>query len=356
MIVLFMAMHTTQVFAHTLWKPGSITPPRSTDKFSNLKFGPCGGSSAQNLLPRGTKPKVFRTGESITVEWIETINHVGLFLFNQLDNTNTAIPQFIIDNTPAGVNEVSVVDPDDGNLSGGEKQRIKTLTLSATECTECALQIIQEMWPFNATQRPTVASGGRTYYYSCSDIRIESSNSTVPGEITFPTTQARIENINNIVLNWINPSEIDKTPTGRSNVAYRVLILQSDSPIFAAPLGGMQYDLITNNTIGNAKVVYDGNLETATLSPLPNTPADKQYFKLFTYNVSNLYSLGVESSPIPGGQVTPTTPVTAINETAAGGCSVANNGKFDPLLLLLVLLSIASIGFRARKQLIKLSK
>ncbi len=309
-----MAMIPAQGFAHALWKPGSITPPRNSSLFGNLKVSPCGGSVNTN---RGVKPKIFRPNEIITVEWIETVDHVGLFLMSQLDKNYVTVPQFGIDNAAIGISKdvVEITDTKDAISSGNEKLRNIKIKIPIAECAECALQLIQEMWPPGTTTRPPPNDpnanpplNARTYYYSCSDIRIQLNSNAVPGEITFPATQSRINGADNIILNWINPSELDTVPAsvGLNNVAYRVLILQSNAPINIPPgdLNGTQYSV--NQVIGGATVAYDGNLETATIASLANTNSSDNYFKLFTYNVSNLYSNGVESSPM---QVVPVQPI-----------------------------------------------
>lgn len=303
MFTLLLALMPSQVFAHTLWKPGSITPPRDPSD-GQLKYGPCGGINNQNLLPRGIKPKIFKPGEQISIEWIETINHGGQFVIDYLDSAYLPV---------INTNEVTFPDSfDDVIVRSKPLLRSELITIPNTECPNCSIRIVQQMW-FQKfiTPPPEKNPDGTlnyTKYFSCSDIRIESTNNTAPGEIIFTTTQSRINNANNVILNWINPGQLNPDPTsmGFKNVAYRVLILQSNSTINIAPLDGTQYSV--NEQIGGNNgptVVYDGNLETTTIALLANTNSSDQYFKIFTYNVSNLYSNGVESAPTPVVPVQP---------------------------------------------------
>jgi len=307
LFLLLMAMMPSQVFAHALWKPGSVTPPRdATDGL--LKFGPCGGASMQNLLPRSRTPKIFKPGEQVTVEWIETINHGGLFVIDYLDDVYAPL-----------LNSVEVNIPDsflDKIVSGNPLVRSKLITIPTTECPTCSIRIVQQMWikefitpPLPPEKNP---DGSRNYtkYFSCADIRIEATNNTPPGEITLPAATSRTNNIDNVVLKWVNPSELVNTVTKLNNVAYRVLILMGEptKPVTDAPQDGMQYTVapagMPPNKIGTATIVYDGNLETATILGLTNT--NNLHFKFYTYNVSNLYSsTGVESSPVVVGPVAP---------------------------------------------------
>jgi hypothetical protein len=312
LFLLIMAMMPGQVFAHALWNPGSITPPRDiTD--TKLKFGPCGGSGPNTLLSRGIKPKIFKLGETITVEWVETINHKGLFYIDFLNN---------LDKPLVTNNVIQLTDTKDNILP---KLRSQLLTVPQINCPKCSIQLIQEMWFNNDAIRPPEFDGNgirqRSNYYSCSDIRIESSNNIVPGEVNLPS-QSRINNIDNVKLNWTNPSELQNNI---NNVAYRILILMDTKPIDALPINKNKYttDQTGTNMIGTAKVVYVGNLETATISGLTNT--DKLYFKLFTYNVSNLYSAGVSSNAVAVIPVAPSVSLD-IKQGTVTGTSVVQNG------------------------------
>lgn len=152
---------TSSAFAHARWKLGStVTPPRTNA--TGLKTGPCGGAA------RTTTPRAFMPGQTITVEWEETINHPGYYrvAFSEKDDAgfdNNILAPMVVDNQDTPV------------VAGQEHQFTTTVTLPTTLCTGCTLQLIQYM-----TENPQTPS----LYYSCSDIQITADGKPVP----VPTT------------------------------------------------------------------------------------------------------------------------------------------------------------------------
>lgn len=146
-----------QALAHARWKLGSkVTPPRNDS--TGLKTPPCGD------VPRTATPVTFKPGQQVTVEFEETINHLGYFEIYFMPANDT------IPGTPVALTTVQ----DNQNtpiLNGANHQFTAQITLPTTECEGCTLQLIQTM----QDQGPT---GPKAFYYSCSDIRI--SNNPVP--------------------------------------------------------------------------------------------------------------------------------------------------------------------------------
>jgi hypothetical protein len=143
-----------QVFAHTRLKAGQVLVPRSTS--DSLKTSPCGG------LARATTPTTLQAGQTITVNWEETINHPGHFEFRF---------------SPAGEKDWVLLKsiPDDQNDGATTPHQYSTqLTLPSTACTDCTVQLIQVM-----EENPANPS----YYYSCADVVLQSS-----GGVTGPIT------------------------------------------------------------------------------------------------------------------------------------------------------------------------
>ena len=140
--------------AHTRWATDSIAPPRSSN--SNLKEGPCGN------IPRTSTPTTFNIGETITLSWDETINHPGYFriAFSMANDEgfddNVLIESFLDTQGPEA--------PTPHRFS-------TSVTLPATTCTECTLQIIQVM-----TENPERPRN----YYSCADIILTDPSSETP--------------------------------------------------------------------------------------------------------------------------------------------------------------------------------
>lgn len=139
-----------QVFAHTRLKAGQTLVPRSTS--DSLKSGPCGG------LARTATPTILQAGQTITVNWEETVNHPGHFEFRF---------------SPAAETDwVLLKSIADGQNAGATPHQYSTqLTLPSMACTDCTIQLIQVM-----EENPVNPS----YYYSCADIVLQGSAMTGP--------------------------------------------------------------------------------------------------------------------------------------------------------------------------------
>lgn len=157
-----MLMLLLSPFAHghaNLKVNGSI-PPRNAA--TGLKTPPCGG------VARTATPKVITAGQTMTVEWQETINHPGRyeFYFSPAGDANFQLLKTVEDvqnNAVVGTNY---------------HQYSTTVTFPNTTCENCTFQLIQVM-----TENPAAPS----LYYSCADIKIQAA-STTPPPTTTPTT------------------------------------------------------------------------------------------------------------------------------------------------------------------------
>ncbi|MGZ3690196.1 MAG: SCE4755 family polysaccharide monooxygenase-like protein [Pseudobdellovibrio sp.] len=156
--VITLLFMTEMATAHSRWSLTGNTPPR--DNSTGLKSAPCGG------LPRGSAPKVFQAGSTITVQWEETIQHPGHFEFyySQANDANFTLLKTVADTQ------------DDQNTP---HEYSTTLTLPNINCSGCTLQLIQVM-----TENPAAP----TNYYSCSDIQLTGSTATTPPVTTPPTS------------------------------------------------------------------------------------------------------------------------------------------------------------------------
>lgn len=176
--LLVMAMSGAPLaLGHARWKVGStVTPPR--DNATGLKGGPCGG------VARTKTPRAFKPGQTINVEWEETIDHPGYFriAFSEKDDagfdSNILVPQFNDTQNTAVT-------------TGMEHQYTTAVTLPNTLCTTCTLQLIQFM-----TENPSAPG----QYFSCTDIQITADGNPVAVPTTDPATPA--------------PTSAPKTPTG----------------------------------------------------------------------------------------------------------------------------------------------
>lgn len=120
-------------------------PPRSTN--AGLKTGPCGG------IARGSAAKQLTKGSTVTVEWIEVVDHPGRFefYFSPSGDQNFQLLKTVVDTQNTSI------------PSGGNHSYSTTLTLPNQTCSSCTLQMIQVM-----TENPQSPS----LYYSCADIAL----------------------------------------------------------------------------------------------------------------------------------------------------------------------------------------
>ena len=123
--------------------------PRTADN----KTGPCGAAGSK----RGTKVAKFSPGQTITVEWDETVDHPGHYRIAFDDDGDDV---FVNPNNPNDNFPSTLMEPIADKLGGHYTQQI---TLPAKSCTNCTLQLIQVM----TTQVPY-----DSFYYQCADITI----------------------------------------------------------------------------------------------------------------------------------------------------------------------------------------
>ncbi len=138
---------TTVAHAHiALLSPS----PRTTAQ----KVGPCGtGESVRG--PALT----FKPGETITVEWDETVNHPGHYRIS----LNMDGQEFELPNQPTDNFATTLVDQIADKTGGRYTQDI---TFPDVECDNCTLQLMQIMTtnvPYNS------------FYFQCSDIVLSNS-------------------------------------------------------------------------------------------------------------------------------------------------------------------------------------
>ena len=124
--------------------------PRTADQ----KAGPCGKAGPT----RGQIVTPFAAGETITVEWDETIGHPGHYRIAFDDDGNDVFenPRTPDDNFASTLAD-QIVDRD------GTTRYTQTITLPTTPCANCTLQLVQVM----TTQVPY-----NSFYYQCADITI----------------------------------------------------------------------------------------------------------------------------------------------------------------------------------------
>ncbi len=122
--------------------------PRGADQ----KSGPCGASGST----RGSNVTTFAPGETIDVEWNETVDHPGHFRISFDDDGN----DFTNPNNPGDNFPETIMEPIADKSGGHYAQQI---TLPTTPCENCTLQLMQIM---------TTVVPYNSFYFQCADIRI----------------------------------------------------------------------------------------------------------------------------------------------------------------------------------------
>lgn len=129
-----------------------LIPRNSSDANKGDETIPCGPGS----VTRSKNPVVLTAGETLTIEFEETINHTGTFQLNfseagQVNFTELA-PAQTDDNTP---------------LNGAANKGSFQFVVPNTPCTDCTIQFVQDM-------------SGSLHYKSCVDIIITSADAPAP--------------------------------------------------------------------------------------------------------------------------------------------------------------------------------
>jgi MYXO-CTERM domain-containing protein len=126
---------------------------------SAQKIGPCGSGESV----RGAALS-YRPGETITVEWDETVNHPGHYRISlNMDGQEFQLPNQPTDDFPETL--VDQIADKDGGLYSQE------ITFPDQECDNCTLQLMQIMTtnvPYNS------------FYFQCADIVLSNSAPASP--------------------------------------------------------------------------------------------------------------------------------------------------------------------------------
>lgn len=122
--------------------------PRAADQ----KAGPCGAAGST----RGSKVTTYQPGETITVEWDETVDHPGHYriAFDDSGDDSFQNPSTPDDNFPQ-----TLADQIQDRAGGGHYTQ--QITLPNISCTSCTLQLMQVM---------TTSVPYNSFYYQCADL------------------------------------------------------------------------------------------------------------------------------------------------------------------------------------------
>lgn len=259
------ALYSASGYAHAQFKIDGPTPPRYNNP--GIKTSPPCGSEAQWNPQRTSRKGIFVQGETVTVEWVETVNHGGSFVFDFAP----ANDQGFESNTISRVTDTQ-------NDSATPHYYSQSIQLNYAPCDACTLRMRQDM------------EDAQNYYLSCADIVIVSGMDNVPPELVGESTASPAAN--DILLAWTNPPD-----------AKGIVVLRDTGPI-ATQLENRK-DYIVGDKVGNADVVYRGGAET--FSDPGVAPQTDYTYKIFAYDADYNYNGGVIltattlSAPTPGG-------------------------------------------------------
>jgi uncharacterized protein (TIGR03382 family) len=116
-----------------------------------LKAGPCGAPGST----RGTNISTFLPGQTITVEWDETVDHPGHYRISFDASGTDAFPDPV---QPDDSFPTTLVDQIADKNGGHYTQDV---TLPNMECDNCTLQLVQVM---------TVSVPYNSFYFQCADL------------------------------------------------------------------------------------------------------------------------------------------------------------------------------------------
>jgi len=143
------AAASSLAMGHARLADTNIVAPRNNDP--GIKVGPCGGVAIVN------SNQSFNGGQTITINWIETINHPGNYFIEVSAGGDTG-----------WIRVKTVADNQDNNVLPHAFST--TIDVPNLSCTTCSMRLIQEM-----TDRAMP-----TYYYSCSQSFTIVQNAALP--------------------------------------------------------------------------------------------------------------------------------------------------------------------------------
>ena len=254
--------YTGAVYAHAQFTTDSATPPRyNTSQIKQV--GPC-GSEATWASYRTNRKGIFVQGETIALDWMETVDHRGSYEFDFSPANDEGFVELI----------PPVADTQDNTPT--PHYYSQTVQLNVGPCDACTLRMRQNM------------DNLKNYYYSCADIVIVSgSDVTPPQEVTGLTASSAA---NGVQLAWSNPTDTKG-----------IIVVRSTATMSAQPSNRTDY--LTGDSLGNAQVVYKG---TGTGFTDTGVAADTDYtYAVFAYDSDYNYNSGVSQSVTTAADTNP---------------------------------------------------
>lgn len=145
------------------------------------KGGPCGPGGYDNVNPTPTSMKVteFHAGDTIDVQWVDTVAHPGYFRIALAPDRTQLVNPTITQDGSCNFDETMVPKTAQGNVladgisfrsrvgfsDAAGKMFSQKVTLPNTPCDKCTLQVMQIM-------ENDLQSLSKCYYFHCADIKI----------------------------------------------------------------------------------------------------------------------------------------------------------------------------------------
>ena len=168
----FLTLIVIMISSSIGWSHARLLSPAPRNNNAGIKTGPCGG------LARTATPTVVQGGALLTVQWEETVNHPGRYIFSLSQANDTGFAQNIL---------ATVIDVQNAGVPLPHRYQTQIM-LPNIDCPTCTLQMIQSM-----EENPAAP----TYYYSCADINI--STTVIPPPP--PPTPGPSETVQSSTLN-----------------------------------------------------------------------------------------------------------------------------------------------------------
>ncbi len=145
------------------------------------KGGPCGPGGYDNVNPVPASGKIteFHVGETIDVQWTDTVAHPGYFRIALAPNRDDLKNPTIVQDGSCNFDETMVPTSASGNVladgvsfrsrvgfsDAAGKMFTQKVTLPNTPCDKCTLQVVQVM-------ENDLQALSKCYYFHCADIKI----------------------------------------------------------------------------------------------------------------------------------------------------------------------------------------
>ncbi|NOZ53916.1 MAG: lytic polysaccharide monooxygenase [Gammaproteobacteria bacterium] len=282
-------VYVNAIYAHAKFMVDSATPPRYDS--ASIKTSPPCGSDAQFSSIRTHRKAIFQTGETITVNWVETVEHGGSYVFDFSLSPEQGFDTNVLDIVPDEQNDRASIP----------HHYSHDITLDFPACDSCTLRMRQDM------------ENAQNYYYSCADVVIVSgSDVTPPADVR--ATSASVS-ADTVVLSWINPLDYKA-----------ILVLKNKQAITDTPAD--RNDYLIGDMIGASQVIYKGTAASFVDNALD---AETAYtYKIFAYDADYNYNAGVTQVA-----VTNRSPDDIGGGTGGEGTTGGGGAIFGMLLLLL---------------------